>query len=52
MAKMKESDKAKFRTVAVPIQTYLKVKEMAEREERSIARQISVIVGKVYGKDD
>lgn len=50
--KMKEADKAKFRTVAVPLQTYLKIKEMAEREERSIARQLSVIVGRIYESND
>jgi hypothetical protein len=45
-----EKEKAEFRTVAVPMKTYNQVKEMALREERSIARQISVIVEKVYNK--
>jgi len=46
--KVEEKEKAQFRTVAVPLKTYNQVKEMAESEERSIARQISVIVGKSY----
>ena len=46
--KVKEKEKALFRTVAVPLKTYSQVKEMAESEERSIARQISVIVNKHF----
>lgn len=47
-SKVKQKDKAQFRTVAVPLKTYEQVKEMAESEERSIARQISVIVNKHF----
>ena len=46
--KKEEKQKAELRTVAVPMKTYEQVKEMATQEERSIARQISVIVGKAY----
>lgn len=47
-SKVKETQKAKFRTVAVPLKTYEQVSEMAKSEERSIARQISVIVNKHF----
>jgi hypothetical protein len=43
---MQEKEKAQFRTVALPLKTYEQVKKLAEDEERSIARQISVIVTK------
>ena len=47
-AKVEAKEKAQFRTVAVPVKTYDQVKEMAETEQRSIARQISVIVNKHF----
>lgn len=40
--------KAEFKTVALPIEAYNQAREMAEREQRSIARQISVIVNQAY----
>ncbi|MAL10527.1 MAG: hypothetical protein CMF74_12810 [Maricaulis sp.] len=40
--------KAEFKTVALPVEAYNQAKEMAEREQRSIARQISVIVNQAY----
>lgn len=40
--------KAEFKTVALPIEAYAQAREMAEREQRSIARQISVIVNQAY----
>jgi len=43
---MQDKEHAKFRTVAVPFKTYEQVKKLAESEERSIARQLSVIVNK------
>lgn len=43
-----EKPKAKFKTVALPLEAYTKARDMAEREQRSIARQISVIIDKVY----
>ena len=52
MKAKEEKVKAEFKTVAVPLKAYEQVKEMAESEERSIARQISVIVGKAYEKFD
>jgi len=43
---MQDKEKAQFRTVALPLKTYEQVKQLAQSEERSIARQISVIVNK------
>jgi len=43
---MQDKEKAQFRTVALPLETYEKVKRIAKDEERSIARQVSVIVNK------
>jgi len=43
---MQDKEKAQFRTVALPLKTYEQVKQLAQNEERSIARQISVIVNK------
>jgi len=37
-------DKAKFKTVAVPIDAYNLLRMAAEREHRSIARQLAFIV--------
>jgi len=40
--------KSEFKTVALPIEAYNQAKEMAQRDQRSIARQISVIVNQAY----
>lgn len=37
-------DKAKFKTVAVPIDAYNLLRMAAEREHRSIARQLAFMV--------
>lgn len=37
-------DKAKFKTVAVPIEAYKLLRVAAEREHRSIARQLAFMV--------
>lgn len=37
-------DKAKFKTVAVPIEAYNLLRMAAEREHRSIARQLAYMV--------
>lgn len=37
-------DKAQFKTVAVPIEAYHLLRRAAEREHRSIARQLSYII--------
>jgi predicted CopG family antitoxin len=41
---MKVKEKAQFKTVAVPLDTYNKLKSMASEEDRSIARQLKVIL--------
>ncbi len=47
--KKSSKPKAEFKTVALPLEAYNQAREMAEREQRSIARQISVIVNQAYG---
>lgn len=41
---MTAKEKAQFKTVAVPLDTYNKLKSMAQSEDRSIARQLKVIL--------
>jgi len=41
---MKTEDKARFKTVAVPINTYNILKDLAVLRDRSLARQLKVIV--------
>lgn len=42
--KVEEKTKAQFKTVAVPLETYEKLRQMAELEDRSIARQLKVVL--------
>jgi hypothetical protein len=42
--KVEVKEKAQFRTVAVPLETYEKLRHMAELEDRSIARQLKVVL--------
>ena len=42
--KVAETKKAQFKTVAVPLETYERLREMADQEDRSIARQLKVVV--------
>jgi hypothetical protein len=44
----KVEEKAKFRNVAVPLETYEMLREVADREERTMARQIGVLIRKAY----
>lgn len=43
-------NKAQFRNVAVPIDAYDLLRSAAEVEERTIARQLAVLIRKEYGK--
>tara|TARA_B100000035_G_C20973004_1_gene541902 strand:+ start:1041 stop:1220 length:180 start_codon:yes stop_codon:yes gene_type:complete len=43
-------NKAQFRNVAVPIDAYNLLRSAAEEEERTIARQLAVLIRKEYGK--
>ena len=43
-------NKAQFRNVAVPLDAYNLLRSAAEKEERTIARQLGVLIRKEYGK--
>ena len=47
---MKKSKEVKFRTVAVPNDVYKMIREIAEIEERTIARQLGVIIKKAHAQ--
>jgi molybdenum cofactor biosynthesis enzyme len=40
----KVADKATFRNVAVPLEIYDMIKELSRAEERTIARQLAVLI--------
>ena len=46
----KNGNQLKFRTVAVPLEVYELINEMAAFEERSIARQLSVLIKREFKK--
>ena len=37
-----------FRTVAVPLEVYSQIQKLAEMEQRSIARQLAVIINNAH----
>ena len=41
-------EKATFRNVAVPIEVYEMIRELAGVEDRTIARQLSVLIKQAY----
>ncbi len=45
---MKKTKEVKFRTVAVPNEVYKMIKKIAEHQERTIARQLGVIIKKAH----
>ena len=47
---MNKSKEIKFRTVAVPNEVYKMIKKIAENQERTIARQLGVIIKKAYAQ--
>ena len=47
---MKKSNDIKFRTVAVPNDVYILIREIAQHQERTIARQLGVIIKKAYAE--
>ena len=47
---MKKDKEVKFRTVAVPNDVYKLIKKIAEHQERTIARQLGVIIKKAYAQ--
>ena len=44
----RKGEQIQFKTVAVPLEVYGKIIEIAESEQRSIARQLAVIINKAY----
>ena len=46
----KENKRKQFRTVAVPEEVYKKIKELAASEERTIARQLGILIKTAYKK--
>ena len=47
---MNKSKEIKFRTVAVPNDVYKLIKKIAEHQERTIARQLGVLIKKAYAQ--
>ena len=47
---MKKTKEIKFRTVAVPNDVYKMIREIAEHQERTIARQLGVIIKKAHAQ--
>lgn len=45
-----ETNKTKFRTVAVPNEVYNMIKEISEYQERTIAKQLGVLIKKSYAQ--
>ena len=44
----KTTDRNQYRTVAVPYYEYEMLKEMAEEDHRSIARQLGMYIQRIY----
>ena len=47
---MKKDKEVKFRTVAVPNNVYKMIKQIAENQERTIARQLGVLLKKAHAE--
>jgi|TARA_Y100001970_G_C13984896_1_gene725178 ferritin len=47
---MKKDKEVKFRTVAVPNEVYKMIKQIAEKQERTIARQVGVLIKKAHAE--
>ena len=47
---MKKNKEVKFRTVAVPNEVYKMIKQIAEKQERTIARQVGVLIKKAHAE--
>lgn len=44
----KNGEELQFKTVAVPLEIYNKIVELASLEQRSIARQLAVVISKAH----
>ena len=47
---MKKDKEVQFRTVAVPNEVYKMIKQIAEKQERTIARQVGVLIKKAHAE--
>ena len=47
---MKKDKEVKFRTVAVPNEVYKMIKQIAEKQERTFARQVGVLIKKAHAE--
>ena len=47
-AKVNPEDKVKLRTVAVPMDVYEMIRELSKAEDRTIARQLAVLIKDAY----
>ena len=47
---MKKDKEVKFSTVAVPNEVYKMIKQIAEKQERTIARQVGVLIKKAHAE--
>ena len=50
MSKENKRKQLQFRTVAVPEEVYKKIKELAASEERTIARQLGILIKTAHKK--
>jgi|TARA_R110002153_G_scaffold37733_1_gene110279 hypothetical protein len=50
MAKKTKTEEAKFRNVGLLIEDHEKLRELSDREQRSMARQLSVLIRKEFDK--
>jgi|TARA_E500000305_G_scaffold7036_1_gene5254 hypothetical protein len=44
----KNGKQMQFRTVAIPLEVYDKILDLAEEEQRSIARQLAIVITKAH----
>ncbi len=46
------ANKKQFRNVAIPLETYHKIKELALQEDRTIARQVKKVIEQAYENEN
>jgi uncharacterized protein YaeQ len=46
--RIKDDQKAKFRNVAVPLETYEMLREISDQQDRTMARQVAVLIKDAY----
>lgn len=45
---MTQREKSRFKNVAVPVEDHERLKELADLEQRSMARELSVLIREAY----